>query len=320
MRARLFFAGLFLLAGCGASAAAECNKPFLMIDSLKLSPAGKDDPRFTVPATVNGQNAEFLFDTGGALPALSEELADGLKVSRHNADVQLYGVAGHRSDQFTVVDFNMGRIVHASKAEIMISTPNIITPVFMGQFDFDFDSANGKLNVFSGDHCPGKVIYWPYKVATAVSYTKLDNHIMVPVTVDGKDFKAIIDTGADTSTMRLDLATYTFGLKPDTPGMKAIGHMRDDEKAVVYHYPFKTLTFGDITVSNPKIVILPDIVGKNADQDWGWFGGHITAPPDDLKLPQIIIGMDVLSKLHIYFAQGERKLYITEATHAAPSP
>ena len=59
-------------------------------------------------------------------------------------------------------------------------------------------------------------------------------------------------------------------------------------------------------------------MAKNADKNWGWAGGHITAPPENIKLPQIIVGMDVLSKLHVYFAQGEKKLYITEASAQAP--
>ena len=35
---------------------------------------------------------------------------------------------------------------------------------------------------------------------------------------------------------------------------------------------------------------------------------------DDLKLPEVIVAMDVLRKLHLYFAFKEKRLYLTEAS------
>ena len=57
-----------------------------------------------------------------------------------------------------------------------------------------------------------------------------------------------------------------MNLTPDSDGMKVVGHLGNDEKALVYTYPFKTLTDSEgITVKNPQIRILTDIVNKNAD-------------------------------------------------------
>jgi Aspartyl protease len=313
---------LALIAAAAPAWADDCTKPPLrIVDSLPLTPAGPQDPRFTIPVSINGTEVPFLFDTGGALPSISQRVVDDLKLRTRQSDTQLYGVGGKRSDNYAVVAFEMGKIVRASDAQIMVSPGiSILTPVFMNRFDIDFDIANHKLNILSSDHCPGKVIYWPAKAATAVSYNIRNKHIMVPVTVDGHDFVAVIDTGAATSVMNMDIAVHVFELSPDSPGMQAIGHLAGDENNVVYHYPFKKLSFGDINVTNPKIAILPDVVGKNADKRLGYFGGHISKP-EDLTLQPIIIGMDVLSKLHVYFAQDEHKLYITEAgAPASPTP
>ena len=77
-------------------------------------------------------------------------------------------------------------------------------------------------------------------------------------------------------------------------------------------------------MTNPKIRILTDIVNKNADHGLQT-GSHIKRVSDDLTLPEVIIGMDVLSRLHPYLAMGEKRLYLTEAsipavTQAVASP
>ncbi len=164
------------------------------------------------------------------------------------------------------------------------------------------------------------MIYWPANVAAVVPTTIEGGHVTVPVTVDGHDFTAMIDTGASTSTMRLDNARVAFGLTPDSARhMKAAGHIGNDETALIYEHPFKTLTFEGVTVNNPKIRILTDIMGKNADHR-PQIGSYAKSVSDDVKLPAIIIGMDVLRRLRVYFALTERRLYLTDAGTPSPAP
>ena len=37
-------------------------------------------------------------------------------------------------------------------------------------------------------------------------------------------------------------------------------------------------------------------------------------------MPELIIGMNVLRKLHVYMAFGERRLYVSPASAGAPTP
>ena len=64
--------------------------------------------------------------------------------------------------------------------------------------------------------------------------------------------------------------------------------------------------------------ILTDVVAKNADHGLQT-GSNIKRVSDDLTLPEVIVGMDVLRHLHIYLANAEHKLYITEATPPVPA-
>src|SRR5262249_7530990 len=142
----------------------------------------------------------------------------------------------------------------------------LFSPVPFTAYDFEINFAARKLNVLSNDHCEGKVIYWPAQALAAVPITIKGLHVTVPVKLDGKDFAAIIDTGASHTIIRRDAAFSAFGLRPASPGMVADGHIGNDENAVRYRYPFKTLTFEGVTVGNPKVEILPNVMNRNADQ------------------------------------------------------
>src|SRR5207248_2555444 len=87
------------------------------------------------------------------------------------------------------------------------------------------------------------------------------------------------------------------------------------ESAKIYRKQFKTLSFEGVTVSNPVMDLMPDeitrIVG-NAP-----LTGSLIRQ-SDRGLPDAILGMNVLSKAHIYIAYRERKLYIMAAGDGAP--
>ena len=80
----------------------------------------------------------------------------------------------------------------------------------------------------------------------------------------------------------------------------------------MFGYVFKTISFGDVTVTNPHIAIIPDIIGLNDPNNAGRTDSRIKKEDDDLG-PDLSIGMDVIRQLHIYVATKEDKLYITAA-------
>ena len=322
--AACLLAGLAM--GVTPADAQDCTKPLRMLTSLPMT--SRAGGVMTIPVTINGTEKQFLFDTGGMLMQVSSGVADDLKLPRYDSPLEIYAVDGSKSDKYTKVkSFAMGKLP-PSPAQLQIS-PNkgvdgIFSPMIFKSLDFDMDFAAHKLNLMLGDHCEGKVIYWPAKAIAVVPFTLRDNHITVPVTVDGHALTAIIDTGASTSVVRQNVAQYVLKIAPDSPDLKIVGHLGDDEKASVYTYPFKTLSFEGVTVTNPHINILTDIVNKQAAHDGNngrQTGSLIKGEYDDLTLPEVIIGMDVLSRLHPYLALSEGRLYLTEAsTPAASSP
>ena len=187
MRIKLVFAALAALAIVTPANADDCNKPLKLVTTLPLTPLG--DGVMTVPVTINGVPKQFLFDTGGVLQQVSAAVADELKLREFDSPLELYGVDGKISRKYTSVEkFGLGNLP-GGRAELLVAPDSdvdgVVSPVAYGALDFDMDFAAGKLNLLLGDHCEGKVVYWPAKAIAAVPIAIDAYHIRVPVTVDG---------------------------------------------------------------------------------------------------------------------------------------
>jgi hypothetical protein len=318
---RPIFAAILCAGTVATAARAEDCKTLKLAASLPITAAG---PVFTIPVSLNGVEKHFLFDTGGAFPQVASAVVDELKLPRRESRLKLYSVDGLKSEKYALIDqFKLGNFppfdYPMQIAPAAGRYDGIFTPVMLRAFDFEMDFAARKINIMSADHCEGHVIYWPAKDLAVVPISVRNNHFTVPVSLDGHDFRAIIDTGAAISFLRLDIAHYVFGLTPDSPGMKAAGHVNGNSAAVFYQYPFKSLSFEGVIVTNPRIGIMDDFASRKAED--AFIGSDPLARNDSVRMSDVIIGMDVLSKLHLYLAQKEGKLYLTEAsTPAASAP
>ena len=112
--------------------------------------------------------------------------------------------------------------------------------------------------------------------------------------------------------MSMDTARKIFHLTPEGPDMVPLGAVNGDASLKSYGHIFASLGFEGVAVRNPHIVLLPDVVFKGGDQRFKT-GSNVLRWSDDLKLPSVSIGMDVLRRLHVYFAFKEGKMYVTAA-------
>jgi len=160
------------------------------------------------------------------------------------------------------------------------------TPPFVGSlagdilehYDVEMDFAGRKLNFFSKDHCPGKVIYWKADAYAVVPvtlqiptpddsrrgfrpYSPRGSHINVPVTINGKNLTAALNTSSLPSTMSTDTAKYMFGVTAESPGAVPIESPDGDPRHRMFRYTFPSLTFDEVTVSNAKFLIYPNLTG-----------------------------------------------------------
>ena len=259
-----------------------------------------------IPVQLNGENFDFIVDTGGAATSLSSATADKLGLPRHpqNHSAQV-AFGGAVVTQYVTAEHLLIGTLNAYKFNFAV-LPNgvlkgidgLIAPDILAANDVDFDFGNGKFSIFSQSHCYGGVVYWT-KTGFAQVPFRFDeaHHIALDVSVDGKPTYAALDTGAPQSIMSLEYAERTFGIEPNSPDLKLVPLDRTGGRHF-YHYPFKALSFNGVVISDPDIFLIPD-----AESDT--LGGG--------DRPKMLVGLSVLGRLHLYIAYGEHNLYVTGA-------
>lgn len=300
---KLILAAAVLMLAVRPALAEEEKCQLVRLASLDMIPGA---PHILVTASVNDQPLTMMVDTGGWATALTESKAKQLGLSTEiypDSNMMVYG--GIRLHRFTTFSgFTLGRMKARSFTYPLLpdgflppDVDGILSPDFLANFDLDFDFANGKLNLFSRDHCEGKVVYWTKEPVAKIRLSRPDAaHITIPVTLDGHEIKALVDTGGGGSAvMSLDSAEDIFDLKDDDPKLEHSPGPNGIKTA--RKYPFKMLAFGDVQVLNPQIILVPD-----RDAHMG------------PNRPQMIIGISILRQLHMYIDYHEKYLYVSAAT------
>lgn len=307
----------------GLATAADCS--LKIVNTIPITMENQNTRPF-VPVIINGAKETFLLDTGGAITQISMSAAHDLNLPIGESNVKmldLYGGAAVGAAHIKTL--GLGRLQDRDTSlPIMTSTfdgapyVGLLAPDYMGSYDIELDFNGGKMNYFSTDHCPGKVVYWPASAIAVVPMRFKNFHLILPVMLDGKPIRAMIDTGAPNTTLNASAAKQAFDITADNPGAKQLG---DDGGEKAFEYVFKSLSFEGMMVSNPHIVVLPDKIGskdRNNDYVTGTRLQHVDDP--DSSDPVMLIGMNILSKLHLYIAFGENKIYITPAAAPAAAP
>ncbi len=313
-----------------ASAADQCGplKRITAVDTV-TGPAGY----MLVPVKIGDAERLLLFDTGGAISSITPAAAQELHLPAYDSRVRMIGISGAVSTRYTIIPSITVGTVESKRAQYMIlpdNMPGLAQGGVAGTMapapgvDIDLDFAGRRLSFFSTDHCAGKVVYWPAEAVAVVPMRVAGlrqgngaistEHIIIPVKLDGKQFDALVDTGATNNVLKLSVAQQRFDLDVKAPDVQEVGQLGKNNSAKIYRKRFGTLSFEGVTVLNPMVDLVPDEVTRSLGDQRPT--GSLTRPADT-GLPDLILGMPVLSKTHMYIAYGERKVYITAASDTA---
>jgi predicted aspartyl protease len=316
--------GSMAVLGCLSSPAlAEDCGPLKQINSLDLVAANPN--RALIPVSINGIPKLFLLDTGGDISQISGEVAEELQLTQHEAaGMKMLDLYGHASNKYVRVEkFGVGRMTGEDINMMVSPNPNfgrgtryvgIFAPDLMGRYDTEIDFGTYKMNYFSTDHCPGHVVYWQHNALAVLPFTFHKRHIRFTVKVDGKELTAEMDTGAPNTVMHAETAKRLFDLAPDSPGNVPLNAQG---MAAAFGRIFSTLDFEGVAVKNPHVVIIPQLVGSKDPNNGERTGNRAKRADDPEDQADMLIGMDILRKLHLYLAFGESRIFISEAS-AAP--
>jgi predicted aspartyl protease len=285
-----------------AAIGAESGKPSRLYRLAGFDMTFDNTGRVSVPVPIGARTVHLLVDTGGDTSTLTQSTVASLGLDQYYSNgVQEKVYGGEILNRFVVVrEATFGKIDGQElpfyvmpDEKLPPGEDGLLSPDIMSKFDVDFDFASAKFNIFSQDHCEGKINYWTNQLPTKVDIdSSEERHLLVRVLLDGKVITAELDTGASYSVASLDDINDDFGLHDNDPDLKLLSGSRDGEH--VYRYPFKVLSFGGVAVYQPNLHLIPD---------------------SESHMPHtFLIGMDILRQLHIYVAYGEQALYITSAT------
>jgi len=186
--------------------------------------------------------------------------------------------------------------------------------------DLELDIAGGKFNLFSSDHCPGKVVYWTSNYAELpLKREKTFGYLRADVSLDGRPLTVSLSTEGR-SRIGMDAMRRLFNIDETSPQLVAIGQDLLGHKT--YRFPFKSLTAAGLTVSNPDIVVYDEPPRPECKTAMHFTDPdpadqlHSTAQPrltQNFGCNDAVLGLSVLSKLRIYVSRQENLLYISAA-------
>src|SRR5215469_7716595 len=135
----------------------------------QLHMTADEDGRVNVPVTLDGHAVNLLVDTGGGMSMLSQLAVSTLglrELTARRLTMELYG--GEASHRYVLVrDVDLGGAnLHATP--FLVAPGERFRPETSGalgadlpeRYDVELDFANGKLNLFTKDSCPGNGAYW----------------------------------------------------------------------------------------------------------------------------------------------------------------
>lgn len=332
IRCSLMLSTFLLFVVNAAPAVAAACSPMTILTSIEIMPDGSGRPMIT--ALIGDKPTALLVDTGGALSSVTRRAVRELNLQTGASRLQLRNVRGEaENEEARLPSITLGR-VRQEGAYFMVlpgsDDPNgpgieefggVLGGDMLRNVDVDLDFTANKLNLISPDHCPGNVVYW-HAPSVAVVPITLDRwgHIFFRLELDGRRVNAALDTGASTTVLNMDIARRTFRVNVDAPDVEKVGELAGGYTVNIYRRRFKTLAFEGVTISNPMITLMPDMLsGVNPGAPRT---GSIIRD-ERAGLPDLILGMDILSEMHVYIGYKERKLYITAANPpagSAPAP
>ena len=317
---------LFAGAAQAQQAAGEvCTKKLTMVNEIQMESNGPGPS--SVPVEINGVKHNLTFATAGTATQISEDTAKALGLDiTGGSEVALFDNESRASgNQVTVAKFTMGTL-EGTNMKIPVSPSGgrgggggagLFSLNNMLPYDVDVDFGTDKLRFFSQDHCPGGVLYWQASAVGVAPITIESGRVTIPVELDGKALTGVIDTAAMTTSIKVAVAEKLLGLtmgSPEAPTTTPGNYSRT----------VGSFRMGTLGVRNIKVAI----ESNGARQGGGpavEAMNRSRAAQAALANPEVRIGMDLLRKLHLYMAFGEKKLYITPASPrtaaaAAPAP
>jgi hypothetical protein len=164
---------------------------------------------------------------------------------------------------------------------------------------------------------PDKVVFWAHSEVAIIPVTLGDDgRLQMQAMVGDHLINAEIDTSSPRTVMRRDIAELYVGLKADKDLIPVSG-LEDAMNMQVYVHTFPQIIFAGGGLMAMNVPVLVQDYSLHHDLDQAVLGTR--AQFRNQRIPDLVIGMDVLKHLHMYVVPGQSRVYVTGASENAPA-
>ncbi len=324
-----------LFAGA-AFAQGACTKPLAMVDQIQMESRGGGPA--SVPVKINGTDQKLTLATAGTTTQINEDAAKALNLDIHRADSVLLSDENGRTsrDEVTISDFMMGKL-HGSNVKWPVSLGGgrgfgggddagapgggaaarpigLLSLNYLAVYDVGVDFGSDKLAFFNQDHCPGGVLYWKPPGAVGVLPMAIQNgRIVTALSIDGKTINAVINTASPFSSVRRAVAERVLGVTLGGPKAPARPGGFGGQS---WTWTPDSVALNQLKLEGVKFNVQPDI-NANAGDGAQAQRARASGIQFELDNPEVVLGMDALRKLHLFFSFAEKRLYATASETAS---
>ena len=254
-------------------------------------PFGATGGGILVPVLVNGIEAVFVLDTGAERSlvtpdavrrlglALDEWVSTTTRgvggiVERPNAkprSLTLGGVPLRRRTLNRDTSLTVGLLQTASGDGRPVD--GLLGRDFLSLFDLYLDMQKRRLILYDVQGCTGRFLPWTGNYAGLMAEMPMGSALVLPITLDGRRLRALLDTGA-TSSVIVSPGMYRLGLTPASMAQDPAGaaHGIGPQSPVMRRHRFTSFQVGPYTKQSPTLWVTPahvtPIVDALLGADW----------------------------------------------------
>jgi predicted aspartyl protease len=309
----VLFSMILLNAARAENAATQCR--YTNFATFPIKPASR---MLTIDGSMNGNAAAMMIDTGSQRTQITRRAAEKLGLALSHSNTYSIGVGGESASYTTRIDdFSFGKLdwhgVHLGvlwDIDKSLNYSALVGADILFHQDVEISMANRQIKFFEPNACDQSFLaYWDENASSTPMHAIAPDDLrqVVTVQINGKEVRALMDSGASTSIIDLAAAARA-GITPESPGVVALGSGSGvgKHRAQMWQAQFQSFAIGEETISSPKICIM-DIYGAARSDS-----NHVAATDTMLHdQPEMVLGADFVRSHRLLFALSQKRLYFS---------
>ena len=254
-----------------------------------------------VPARLDDQPVSMLIDTGDERLTIRQQAVGRLRLAvNHRARTTVHGLGGDATNFDVILQrFELGGTEipqsGAAVAEIPLSAAvdpplsGIIGAQTLSDYEVEFDFPARRVRLWQRSECDNIKPAWTGAWTSALLQRSTGSLMTLAVTIDGRSVRALLDTGARSTTIDIEAASQLGMTAAGLAGARVSVSRGADGNDVFGH----TMRLGDIAVGTSHTTGFPVLVSP-------------VHPP----FADMLLGVDFLQSRDVWIAYAGQRVFI----------